>query len=248
MLTVKQLSDLTGVTARTLHYYDEIGLLHPSRVGENGYRYYDQAAQLRLQQILFYRELAVPLAQIRRLMESDDFDLMAALQSHQQALRQQASHLQHLLATVEQTILHLQGKQTMTSQQIFSGLNQPQQQAYAAEAEQRYDGATVRKANQQWQNYSKAQQEAIMAEGNTIYTDMVAAMPQGADSPAVQAIVERWRQHIEYFWVPHLGQLEGLAATYSQDARFKANFDKLHPQLAGFMLQAVQQYVRTLSN
>lgn len=247
MLTVKQLSSLSGVTARTLHYYDEIGLLRPTRVGENGYRYYDQTAQLRLQQILFYRELAVPLADIRQLMESDDYDLMAALQGHQQALRQQASHLQQLLATVEQTILHLQGKQSMTSQQIFAGLNHPQQQAYAAEAEQRYDAATVRKANQQWKDYSKAQQDAIMAEGNTIYTDMVAAMPQGAASPAVQAIVERWRQHMAYFWVPQPAQLEGLAATYSQDARFKANFDQLHPQLAEFMLEAVQHYVRQLA-
>lgn len=244
MLTVKQLSKLTGVTTRTLHYYDEIGLLKPSRVGDNGYRYYGEAAQLRLQQILFYRELDVPLAEIRQLMDRDDFDVMAALLSHKEALRNQTERLQGLIATVDNTILHLQGKQIMSSEGLFSGLNKPQQQAYAKEAEQRYDAATVRASTKQWGAYSKARQDAIMAEGNTVYTDMVAAMPQGADSAAVQAIVQRWRDHLEYFWVPQVEQLTSLAATYSEDPRFKANFDKIHPELATFMLQAVQHYVR----
>ena len=245
MLTVKQLSRLTGVTNRTLHYYDEIGLLKPSRIGDNGYRYYGEAAQLRLQQILFYRELDVPLAQIRRLMDRDDFDVMAALLSHKEALRHQAERLQGLMATVDNTILHLQGKQIMNSEGLFSGLNKPQQQAYAQEAEQRHDAATVRASSRQWGAYSKARQDAIMAEGNMIYTDMVAAMPQGADSAAVQAIVQRWRDHMEYFWVPQVEQLASLAAIYSEDARFKANFDQLHPGLATFMLQAVRHYVKT---
>lgn len=243
MLTVKQLSKLTGVTTRTLHYYDEIGLLKPSRIGANGYRYYGDEPLLRLQQILFYRELDVPLTEIRNIMERDDFDVLAALQSHKEALRNQATRLQGLIATVDNTILHLKGQRNMKTVDLFSGLNQPQQQQYAAEAEQRYDADTVRASNRQWGAYGKGKQEAIMAEGNAIYADMVAAMPQGADSPAVQAIVQRWRDHMEYFWVPQLEQLVSLASIYSDDARFKANFDKIHPQLAGFMLQAVRHYV-----
>lgn len=244
MLTVKQLSRLTGITTRTLHYYDEIGLLKPTRLGANGYRLYDEAAQLRLQQILLYRALDVPLAAIRTMMGQDDFDVMAALLSHREALSQQAARLQGLITTVDNTIQHLKGNGKMSSAKLFEGLSPAQEQAYAAEAEQRYDAGTVRDTQRRWQGYDKHRQAAILDEGNAIYAAMAAAMAQGADSAAVQALVQRWRDHIGHFWVPQLAQLEGLARMYSEDARFKANFDKVQPGLAEFMLHAVQHYVR----
>ena len=80
-----------------------------------------------------------------------------------------------------------------------------------------------------------------MAEGKAVYTDMIAAMPKGATSPEAQAIVERWRKHLEYFWTPKLDQLLALANGYNDDPRFKANFDKMHPQLAEFMREAVKR-------
>ncbi len=86
MFTVKQLSKLAGVTPRTLHHYDAIGLLKPSRIGANGYRYYEQESLLRLQQILFYRELGIPLEEIKKIMGRRDFDVVEALQGHRQAL------------------------------------------------------------------------------------------------------------------------------------------------------------------
>lgn len=86
MFTVKQISKLAGVTPRNLHHYDEIGLLKPSRVGKNGYRYYGEESLLRLQQILFYRELDMPLDEIRKVMGRRDFDILGALQSHKVAL------------------------------------------------------------------------------------------------------------------------------------------------------------------
>jgi hypothetical protein len=82
-----------------------------------------------------------------------------------------------------------------------------------------------------------------MAEGKAIYTELIAAMPKGASSKDVQALIERWRKHIEYFWTPNLDQLLALANGYNDDPRFKANFDKMHPQLAEFMQEAVQVYV-----
>ena len=82
-----------------------------------------------------------------------------------------------------------------------------------------------------------------MAEGKALYTDMIAAIPNGAASPETQAIVERWRRHLEYFWTPNLDQLLALANGYNDDPRFKANFDKMHPQLAEFMREAVSFYV-----
>jgi MerR family transcriptional regulator, thiopeptide resistance regulator len=243
MFTVKQLSQMAGVTPRTLHHYDDIGLLKPSRVGDNGYRYYGEEALLKLQQILFYRELDFPLDDIKKIMGRRDFDVLGALQSHKEALQKQTMRLERLLATVDNTIQHLKGEKLMSQKGLFEGFSEEEQEKYALEAEQLYDPETVRESNRKWKTYSAAKKEAILAEGKVVYVDMIAAMPKGASSAEVQAIVERWRKHMDYFWIPNLEQLLSLANGYIDDPRFKANFDKMHPQLAEFMVEAVTVYV-----
>ncbi len=243
MFTVKQLSKLAGVTPRTLHHYDEIGLLKPSRVGDNGYRYYGEESLLRLQQILFYRELDIPLDDIKRIVGRRDFDILGALQTHKDALNKQVTRLNRLIQTVDNTIDHLKGNRIMSEKGLFAGFTEEEQEKYALEAEQMYDAETVRASNKKWKSYSAAKKESIMAEGKAVYMDMIAAMPKGADSAEVQAIVERWRKHMDHFWTPNLDQLLGLANGYNDDPRFKANFDKMHPQLAEFMREAVKVYV-----
>ena len=248
MYTVKQLSKLAGVTPRTLHHYDEIGLLKPSRVGENGYRYYGEESVLRLQQILFYRELGMPLEDIKKIMGRRDFDVLGALYSHKEALQKQVTRLNRLIITVDNTIHHLKGTTIMSEKGLFEGFSEEQQEEYAAEAEKMYEPETVRESNRKWKSYSATKKEAILAEGNAIYTDMIAAMPNGAASAEVQAIVERWRKHMDYFWTPNLDQLLALANGYNDDPRFKANFNKMHPQLAEFMREAVKVYVANQKN
>ena len=243
MFTVKQLSKMAGVTPRTLHHYDDIGLLKPSRVGDNGYRYYGEESLLRLQQILFYRELDMPLDDIRKIMGRRDFDVQKALESHKESLSKQIERLNRLLGTVDNTINHLKGKKIMSDNKFFEGFSEEEQEKYALEAEQLYDPESVRESNRKWKSYSAAKREAIMAEGSLIYKDMIAAIPKGADSPQAQAVVERWRKHLEYFWVPNLDQLLGLANGYNDDPRFKANFDKMDPRLAEFMRDAVKTHV-----
>jgi len=243
MFTVKQLSKMAGVTPRTLHHYDEVGLLKPSRIGENGYRYYGEEALLKLQQILFYRELDLPLDEIRKLMGRRDFDVLKALESHKESLSKQQERLKRLLITVDNTIQHIKGEKIMSQKSLFEGFSEEQQEKYAQEAEQMYDPETVRESNRKWKAYPAAKKEAILAEGKQVYLDMIAAMPKGASSKEVQSIVERWRKHMDYFWTPNLEQLLGIANGYSADPRFKANFDKMHPQLAEFMLEAVKVYV-----
>jgi len=243
MFTVKQLSKLAGVTPRTLHHYDAIGLLKPSRVGDNGYRYYGEESVLRLQQILFYRELGIPLEDIRKIMGRRGFDVLGALHSHKDALQKQVARLNRLIQTVDNTINHLKGNSAMSNKAYFEGFSEEEQEKYALEAEQMYDPETVRASNRKWKAYSAAKKEAILAEGSAIYTDMIAAMPKGADSKEVQDIVERWRKHMDYFWTPKLDQLLALVNGYNDDPRFKANFDKMHPRLAEFFREAVKAYV-----
>jgi DNA-binding transcriptional MerR regulator len=243
MFTVKQLSKMAGITPRTLHYYDEIGLLKPSQVGDNGYRYYGEEALLRLQQILLYRELDMPLEDIKDIMGQRDFDVMGALESHKEALRKRVAHLEGLIATVDHTILHLKGVKEMSQKQLFEPFNEEQQAEYEQEAMQMYDPAIVKASMKKWKNYTTAEKQRIGDEGNAIYEDLLKSMPKGASSPEAQACVERWRRHMDYFWTPNDDQLLGLAEMYNTDPRFKANFDKVDPRLAEFMREAVKVYV-----
>lgn len=243
MFTVKQLSKLAGVTPRTLHHYDAIGLLKPSRVGGNGYRYYGEESLLLLQQILFYRELDLPLGDIKKIMGRRDFAVLSALEGHKLELGKRIARLERLLGTLDNTISHLKGKTEMSNKQIFSGFTAEEQGQYAAEAEKIYAPETVKASNRKWKSYSAELKQRILDEGRQIYVEMISAMPKGAGSTEVQALVERWRAHMNYFWTPNLDQLPGLANIYRQDPRFKANFDQMDPNLAGFMQAAVQIYV-----
>ncbi|MCE3261227.1 MAG: Transcriptional regulator MerR family [Pseudoduganella sp.] len=241
MFTVKQLSDMTGVTGRTLRYYDSIGLLKPSRLGDNGYRYYNEEALLRLQQILFYREMDVPLAAICDIMSQPGFDVLAALQSHKRALATRLAQLQGLISTVDRTILHLKGKHSMKPVQLFDGLRE-RQQTYQKEAERKYGKDVVQASARQWQAYGGDRQQALIDEGNALYAELAQAMPQGAGSDAVQALVGRWHAHLRAFWPAEREHLPRLAATYRDDPAFRANFDKVHPDLAPFMVEAASIY------
>jgi len=241
--TVKQLSRLAGVSVRTLHYYDEVSLLKPSSRGLNGYRYYREEDLYRLQQILFYRELDLGLEDIRRIMKTPGFDEMSALVSHRKALQDRIVRLERLIKTVDDTILHLKGKKEMTNKQLFKAFSEEEQDKYALEAEKLYDPETVKKSNRLWKSYSSEMKAQILEEGSMIYTDLVKIMPKGPGSLEAQACVERWRKHMDYFWTPTLSQLIGLAETYNNHPGFKANFDKIDPELADFMLEAVKIYL-----
>jgi len=242
MFTVKQLSELAGVTPRTLHHYDQIGLLKPSRTGENGYRYYGEESLLKLQQILFYRELGLPLVEIKRIMGRRDFEILPALEAHKVDLRKKIARLELLIETVDCTILHLKGKRAMSQRQLFEAFSEEQQAEYEKEVMQKYDPSIVKASLKKWKNYSPAEKQRIADEGNAAYEAILAAMPKGAASPEAQAGVELWRKHMDYFWTPSLAQLVGLAEMYNDDPRFKASFDKIDPQLAEFMLEAVKIY------
>ncbi len=243
MYSVKELSTLAGVSVRTLHYYDQIGLLNPARIAQNGYRQYDDAALLRLQQILFYRELDFKLADIKELLDSPAFEQVSALENHWDALWARLARTERLIRTVEDTISHLKGEKEMSKKALFQAFSEEEQEEYAKQAEEKYDPETVRESNRKWKSYSAEKKQAILDEGNQVYVDMIAAMPKGADSSEAQACVEHWRRHMDYFWTPNLDQLLGLATMYGQSADFKKNFDAMHPDLADFMHEAVAIYV-----
>lgn len=249
MYTVKELSDLAGVTVRTLHYYDEIALLKPPEVNENGYRFYDEAALLRLQQILFYREMGVGLLQIKDILDSPSFDLLTALQSHRDELAQRIERLQHLMNTVDSTIMHLVGEVNVSDDQLFAGFAEKQKQYEQEIANNpRYDQEKVKESQRRWESYTPQQKKVIFDEGKQVYTDLVALIQAGvhAESRETRAIMARWHQHLRYFYEPTPEILRGLGHMYNEHPDFIATFQQFHPDLPPYLEQAVMHYCDTL--
>ena len=248
MYTVKQLSDLAGVSVRTLHYYDEIDLLRPTQVGANGYRYYDDAALLRLQQILFYREIGLELMQIKDVLDSPDFDLLTALRSHRGALEEKINRLESLIDTVNMTIMHLSGEVDMSRKQLFEGFSEEKQKHYEREARLQWGPDRVNESIRRWNSYSKEQQQAIQAGGGQIYTEIAESLEAGkpAQSAEVQALLARWHDHIRYFYEPTLEILRGLAEGYRTHPDFIAFFQQIHPGLPDYLAEGIAQYVDDL--
>jgi DNA-binding transcriptional MerR regulator len=243
MFTVRKLSKLAGVTPRTLHYYDEIGLLHPASVAENGYRYYDEGSLFRLHQILLYRELDLPLAEIKRILDCETFDAIDSLRGHKETLRRRIHKTERLIDSVNDTILFMEGKKEMNEVKMFEPFNEQQQAEYEKEAMEKYDPEIVKASQQKWKSYTKEEKQRIGEEGNAVYRDFVLAIPKGPVSLEAQDCVRRWRAHMAYFWEPDDEQCLGLADLYNDDPRFKANFDKIDPHLAAFVREAVKVYI-----
>lgn len=244
--TVKQLADVAGGTPRTLHYYDQIGLLRPTMVGENGYRYYDEGAVLRLQQIMFYRELDFSLAEIQAIIDQPDFDLVAALKSHKRMLQQRMGKLNELIQTIDRTMQHLQGAKKAEIPDLFAGFDAARQAAYEQEIAAHYGEAEVQESRKRWARYSPTQKQQIKDEGNQIYHDLLSLIDQPPTSPEVQRVIARWHDHMRYFYEPTREIMVGLAEMYASHPDFVARFEEMHPDLPGFLRDAILHYCEGL--
>lgn len=247
--TVRQLARLAGITPRTLHYYDEIGLLPPSAVGENGYRYYDEAAALRLQQVLFYRELDLSLGDIRAILDDPSFETRQALLTHRQALRDRAERIETLITTIDKTIAHLEGERAMDAEELFGGFETEQERQWSQEAIEQYghDNPLVQVSARRWRSYTAADRARIKTEGGAIYSAMVSLIDTDPTSAPVQAVVARWHDHLRYFYEPDADLLAGLGQMYADNPDFAATFAAMHPRLPEFLRAAIAHYAANLT-
>ena len=134
--TIKEIADLADVTTRTIRYYDEIVLLTPADIGENGYRFYDNDSLLRLQQVLFFRELDIPLKEIDLIINRPDFNLVGALEKHRSSMKSRAKRLNALITTIDNTIEVIRGEKKMAEKDYFKGFDEVQ---YEDEMKERWD-------------------------------------------------------------------------------------------------------------
>lgn len=240
--TVRQLAKVAGVSVRTLHYYDQIGLLKPSCIRQNGYREYGEDAVILLQQILFFRELGFRLEDIRSIVASPGFDVREALESHRALLEKKAERLAELIGTVDRTIRRLEGGTEMQIKDYYRGFSDEQIEEYRKEVRQRWGEETLRKSEARVTEMGKDGFAAHQAKGDVIFKTMAGLMNQGPDNPQVQEQVAAWREWLEAFSSYSDEAVLGLGRMYSEDSRFAAFFAKYDSQLPAFMTQAIEYF------
>lgn len=246
--SVKRLADMAGVTPRTMHYYDQIGLLRPSAVGGNGYRYYDEPAMLRLQQILFYRELGLSLHEIKAVLDDPSFDVQTALVAHRVALREQVERLETLVRTIDATLAHLRGEREMDAEELFGGFETVEEKELTHRAMDQHgtDNPFMQESARRWRSYSAADRARIKEEGSANYVALVALIGQDPADAAVQVQIGRWHNHLRYYYEPTPELLAGLGEAYASNPEFAATFEAMHPNLPAFLRDAIAVYVAQL--
>ena len=247
--TVKQVARLSGVSVRTLHHYDEVGLLKPACVGANGYRYYGREELLRLQQILFHRELGFSLEEIGRALDAAGFDKVAALKAHRAKLEAETKRYRELMRTIDQTLAALEGDAKMEDKAMYRGFDPEKQAGYEKELVETHGPGMqghIDRAKQGMAGWKQADYDAMQAEAEAIEAGMAKALTDGlpVDGAAVIALMRRQRAWIGKSWnrPAPAAAFKGLGEMYVADPRFRERYDGRQPGLAEYMAAAMKAY------
>lgn len=247
--TVKQLTQLSGVSARALHRYDAIGLLKPAFVGENRYRYYGREELLRLQDILFHRELGVPLHAIGQLLDRGGADRLAALEAHRAELVARMDRSRHLVRTIDRTISELKGTTMMKDSELYQGFSPEKQAGYEAELVERFGPgmrARIDQSRAAWEKLDEPGRQERMAEVGEIENGLAALLRVGepAESEAAEELIARHRHWVAAMWNrPCAPQAyAGLGEMYTGHPDFRARFEAIEPRFAEWFAAAMRAY------
>jgi DNA-binding transcriptional MerR regulator len=240
---INQLAKLAGVSVRTLHHYDEIGLLRPHRSQKNGYRAYGEDELLKLQQILFFRELEFPLADIRRILASPDFDLRRALADQRALIELKKKRLTGLLKTIDKTIQKITHEKRMEDKELYDAFADKDAQRYAEEAKQRWGHTEAYKQSaERVKKMTKADMAKVKADADALMKEIAAVADQDPASAKVQALITRHYDALRTFYEPSIAMYRGLADLYVADPRFTAYYEAYRPGLALFMQKAMHAF------
>ena len=245
MRTVRQVAKAAGISVRTLHHYDAIGLLKPGHVGANNYRWYGREELLRLQQILFYRELGLPLARIAAVLDDPGFDPLAALHQHRAALEGRIGHYRTLIRTIDRTIASLEKDEDMEANDYYAGIAPETRDRWRREAEAFWGKDAVAAAAAKAQGFSKEQVAAIQAEMEAIRADFQRLFREGADpgSDAVQTVTDRHYRWVSHSWTPDAAAFRGLGRYYAENPEFRGTYDDAAlPGCPEFIAEAMTVY------
>lgn len=245
--SIRELSGMAGVSARTLRYYDETDLLAPLFVSEAGYRYYGEKEVLLLQQILFYKERGFNLKEIKKLIYQEDFDILGALMDHLLALEKQREHMDSLIRTVKQTILEMKGEGSMSDAEKFEAfkekLVQDNEKSYGKEIREKYGNEAADNANQKLLGMSEAEYERFKSLEDEIRNRLEEGVRTGIspDSEEAGEIVRLHRKWLCMTWKQYTKEAHiGVAEMYVCDERFRSYYDRNEEGCARLLASAVR--------
>ncbi|HEX6968294.1 MAG TPA: MerR family transcriptional regulator [Micromonosporaceae bacterium] len=238
--SIQELARAAGTTSRTLRHYDQVDLLKPSRVGRNGYRYYDQACLVRLQQILLLRTLGLGLPAIGRVLDGQG-DPAVALREHLALLERERVRLDRVIESVRSTLRKIERGEQLVPQEVFDGFDHTQ---YEQEVTERWGRAAWEKSDRWWRSLREAEREAFHQRQSDIARDFAAAHAAGMapESAKAQAVARRHCEWLSVTGTPTREYLLGLGEMYVADPRFRAHYDRYGAGTAEFVRDALRVY------
>lgn len=241
MMTVHEVSKLTGVSIRALQYYDKIGLLKPTGYTQSGYRLYDDTALETLQQILLFRELEFPLKEIKEIVSSADFDREKALEQQITLLTMKKEHLEKLIRLARE--IRYKGENKMD----FSAFDTSKIDEYARRAKEQWGNtAEYKESEEKAKGRTKEEEKDVMVQFMQIFTEFGAIKDQAADGAEAQSQVKKLQDYItEHFYQCSDEVLSGLGQMYAADGEFKENIDRAGGEgTVGFVSDAIRCFCR----
>jgi len=249
--SVKQLAKLAGVTIKTLHLYDKSGLLRPAERTQSRYRIYREAELLRLQQILFYKELDFPLKEIKAILDDPGFNLIQALQDHKAMLKARKTRINTLMKTLQQTIHSLKTKTMLNLEDLYEGLNQQEARIYRNQAIQNYGEEVVIHAENHLKTLSKTQMQDLVTRQQELGKALYLLKDSAPDSQNVQELVHQHYLNTRKLWgTEHAADKQaeaykGLGQLYLTDERFTNQSGEADPAFRVFISQAMSHYAES---
>ena len=240
-MKINELAKLTGLTVRTLHYYDEIGLLNPGSVTEAGYRIYDDSALADLQQILFFRELEFSLSEIKEMMNNADYNKTEVLEKQRELLQIKRNRLDRLIELLDHTI---KGENTMNPEEFDMTEIEKVKKEYAAEVKERWGKTSAyAESEKRTSQYDRNKWNMLHGEETAILKQFSKCRTQDPTDDNVQELVQTWQNHItKNFYECTIEILSCLGQMYVNDPRFMENIDVHGEGTAQFMADAIEVY------
>jgi MerR family transcriptional regulator, thiopeptide resistance regulator len=247
--TVNEVAKLSGVSVRTLHHYDEIGLLKPAFIGENRYRYYGPQELLRLQQILFHREFGIPLSEIAALIDQPGLDRVAVLKAHKTRLEQEAKRYRQLIETIDRTIARLNGETKMQDAELYKGFSPEKQAEYEKWLIARY-GADMEARIAQGKAKLGKMSDAERAQAMTALADLEHGLAEGlrrglpANSDSLDPLLSGHRAWVALMWGRECSSeaYAGLADLYLAHPDFRTRYETIEPGFCDYLTTAMKAY------
>jgi len=250
MYTVKQVAEMSGVSVRTLHHYHDIGLLFPVQIGENGYRYYGRDELLRLQQILIYREMDIPLSEMGLLLDALEYDRLSTLQRQRERVASQSARYAEMLKTIDHTIADLKGECAVKDADLYDGIVSPEKQAeYEVWLENRFGPEFADQVQSSGKNITvkgDAGRKAFMEELRDIETGLAEFCRKGIppQSMALDPLLARHWQWVQDRWAKSapISAYSSLADIYLAHPEFVARYEAIQKGFANYLAAAMKSW------